>query len=304
MGTGLTTTGSTGAITLANSGVTSLSAGSNITLSGSSGAVTINAIENGVSSVAVGTGLSTTGSTGAITLTNSGVTSLVAGTAMTVSGGTGAVTVNNNGVTSIVAGTAMTISGGTGAVTVNNNGVTSIVAGTNISISGATGAVTISATPTSTVSNGAVSFTNIALDSIGTPTNIPANQIGNCFVFCNNSAPVSAHTINLPSATQLASQFGANAVVNMFIGQLNVTVFAPLYPNIALQVGLITGTGTDSYWSTNYTTLATGSALTTRVWTSYNTSYAFLFPALYKVQITIQGGKAYHYFDYAGFAFP
>ena len=101
-----------------------------------------------VNSIVAGTAISISGATGAVTINNAGVTSAVAGTAISVSGATGAVTFNNTGVTSNVAGTGISVSGATGAVTVTNAGVTSNVAGTDISVSGATGAVTINDTST------------------------------------------------------------------------------------------------------------------------------------------------------------
>ena len=73
----------------------------------------------GVTSAVAGTGVSVSAATGAVTFTNSGVTSLVAGTGISVSGATGAVTVSatGGGVTSAVAGNGITVSGATGAVT-------------------------------------------------------------------------------------------------------------------------------------------------------------------------------------------
>ena len=67
-----------------------------------------------VTSNVAGTGISVSGATGAVTITNSGVTSIVAGTGISISGGTGAVTVTNSspGVT-YTGGTGITISGST-----------------------------------------------------------------------------------------------------------------------------------------------------------------------------------------------
>lgn len=73
-----------------------------------------------VTSAVAGTGISVSGATGAVTFTNSGVTSIVAGTGISISGGTGAVTITNSstgGVTSAVAGNGVAVSGATGAVT-------------------------------------------------------------------------------------------------------------------------------------------------------------------------------------------
>jgi hypothetical protein len=83
-----------------------------------SGAVTI--ANTGVLSVTTNTGLSSNVSaTGNVTITNTGVTSNVAGTGISVSGATGAVTITNSGVTSIVAGTGVSRDSATGAVTIS-----------------------------------------------------------------------------------------------------------------------------------------------------------------------------------------
>lgn len=85
-------------------------------------------VVGGVSSVTAGTGITATPTTGAVVVSNSGVTSAVAGSGISVSGPTGAVTVANTGVTSIVAGSGITVSGSTGAVTLS---ATASVAGSS-----------------------------------------------------------------------------------------------------------------------------------------------------------------------------
>ncbi len=88
---------------LTNSTISGIALGSNLAtltistgLSGTSyngsGAVTI--ANTGVTSVASGSGISLSGTTGAVTIGNTGVTSNVAGTGVTVSGATGAVTIS------------------------------------------------------------------------------------------------------------------------------------------------------------------------------------------------------------------
>jgi len=71
---------------------TTLTAGTAISVTNGAGAITL--ANTGVTSNVAGTGISVSGATGAVTITNSGVTSNVAGTGVTVSGATGAVTVS------------------------------------------------------------------------------------------------------------------------------------------------------------------------------------------------------------------
>jgi hypothetical protein len=90
---------------LTNSTISGIALGSNLAtltigtgLSGTSyngsGAVTI--ANTGVTSNVAGTGITVSGATGAVTITNSGVTSIVAGTGISINQGTGAVTVTNS----------------------------------------------------------------------------------------------------------------------------------------------------------------------------------------------------------------
>ena len=83
----------------AGAGVTSIIAGTNISISpaGGTGDVTVNALSSGITSVVAGAGISVSTSGGAATVTNTGVTSIIAGTGISVSGSTGAVTVTATG---------------------------------------------------------------------------------------------------------------------------------------------------------------------------------------------------------------
>lgn len=113
-GSGITVTPA-GAVTNV---ATNLTSGTGISIT-PSGVNTSQQIANtGVTSVTGGTGITVSSSTGATTLTNTGVTSVTAGTGISASSSTGATTLTNTGVTSLVAGSGITLSGSTGAVTV------------------------------------------------------------------------------------------------------------------------------------------------------------------------------------------
>jgi len=122
-GIGLSGGGTSGNVTLSNTGVTQLTAGSNITLSGTTGNVLISASGGGgggtITGVTAGSGLSGGGTSGTVTLTNTGVTQLTAGTNISLSATTGNILISasggGGGVTSVdVSGgsTGLTTSGG------------------------------------------------------------------------------------------------------------------------------------------------------------------------------------------------
>jgi hypothetical protein len=122
---------------LSNSTISGIALGSNLAtltigtgLSGTSyngsGAVTI--ANTGVTSNVAGTGITVSGATGAVTITNSGVTSIVAGTGISINQGTGAVTVtntitNNNQLTN---GAGYITSAGTSADSNLLNGISAV----------------------------------------------------------------------------------------------------------------------------------------------------------------------------------
>jgi len=86
-GTGIAVSTAGGVATIANTGVTELLAGSNVVLSGATGAVTISLEANsGVSEILAGAGISVNQNTGNVTVTNTGVLELTAGTNTTITG--------------------------------------------------------------------------------------------------------------------------------------------------------------------------------------------------------------------------
>lgn len=198
-GTGISVSGTT-ALTVTNSGVTSL-AGTGVSVSSSTGAVTITAPV-----VTGGTGISVSGSqTTSLTVTNSGVTSL-AGTGVSVSASTGAVTIT---APTVSGGTGISVSGsGTTSLTVSATGVNSVTAGTGISVSGTT-ALTVSATGVQSLTAG----TGISVSGTTTPT---VTNSGVTSIVAGTNVTVSgatgAVTVNAPAfATPGSSAFGDTA---------------------------------------------------------------------------------------------
>jgi len=180
-GSGVTITNGAGSISIANSGVLSITGTANqVIASAATGAVTLSLpqsiattstptfaglIDTGLTAnsfIFSGTGsqLTSTGapSNGQLLIGSTGAApvlgSLTAGTAISVTNGAGTITIANTGVTSNVAGSGISVSGATGAVTISNTGVTSLIAGTGISVSSSTGGVTVSNTGVTSVGLG------------------------------------------------------------------------------------------------------------------------------------------------------
>lgn len=153
----LNASASTGAVTLTNLGVQSLTAGAGISLSSATGTITAtNKI--GSSTIAIGgttltsgkytiatsgPALSATGSGSTITLNLPTSTAAITG----VLSKTDWATFNGKSSTTITGSTHLNASAASGAVTLTNLGVTSIVASSSVTVSSATGTVTIAMRP-------------------------------------------------------------------------------------------------------------------------------------------------------------
>lgn len=174
-------------VTITNTGVTSLTAGSNITLSGSTGAVTVSAS-------------SSTPTQSFDLFADSGTPQIIP------TNGTGGLTVTG--------GTAIsTVAGATDQVTINNDGVTSLVAGSNITLSGSTGAVTVSASGGSS----STAFT-VPLPTAQFPDATPSSY--NQFVV-SNYAPYALSTSNVSAQYTLNTRPTAFPFISPVSGDID-----------------------------------------------------------------------------------
>ena len=115
---------------LTNSSIGFVSGGTGLLVSSASvalgGSLTIT--NTGVTGLSNGSGISLSGATGSIVVTNTGVTGITAGTGISVSGSTGNITISTTGgVSSVVAGTGYISVSTTGGVATVNNTLTRLV---------------------------------------------------------------------------------------------------------------------------------------------------------------------------------
>ena len=265
-GAGISTSNnaSNGTITITNTGVTNIIAGTNITVTSGNGNVTISSTGNagsGVSNISVvgaasNVRITSSGgpivSSGIITLDlgNSGVTSgtYIAPTIIVDQYGriTNAVSTTSVGtVTSvnITPGSGIAVTGGpittTGSMTVTNIGVTSLTAGSGISLSGSNGAVTIATTAlyTGTVTSVIVSSTSLTISGSPITTN-------------------GTITIDLPTNTVVTGNITSGNLITA--GRLLLSGSEDLAPSAAANLSL-----TASYFTTVAAETATLAAGTT-----------------------------------------
>ena len=204
-----------------SSGVQSITAGTNITLGGTSADPIINSTATtGVTSLTAGSGISVSSATGAITVGNTGVLSLTAGTNVSLTGTAQNPIINSTstGVQSVSAGTNTTITGTAQNPIINSTstGVQSLTAGSGVVLTGTAQNPIVSASYSPPTSGTVFDFAG------GPVVVIPVNQINECVII--NSLPTAPPTIqivmNVPNYTALVAQFGANAVVHFTIGNL------------------------------------------------------------------------------------
>jgi hypothetical protein len=145
-GTGISVNSTTGAVTVTNTGLLSATAGTGITVSTSNQNLTINT--TALLSATAGTGITVSTSNQNLTINTTALLSATAGTGITVSTSNQNLTINNTGLLSAAAGTGITVSTSNQQVTINNTGLLSAAAGSGISVSTSNQQVTITNTIT------------------------------------------------------------------------------------------------------------------------------------------------------------
>jgi hypothetical protein len=137
-------------------------------------------ITAGVSSVSAGTGISVNTTTGAVTVTNTGLLSGTAGSGISVSTSSGNLNIVNTGLLSGTAGSGISVSTSSGNLNIVNTGLLSGTAGSGISVSTASGNLNIVNTGLLSATAGAgisVSTSSGNLNIVNTITNL--NQLTN-----------------------------------------------------------------------------------------------------------------------------
>ena len=256
-GTGITVDRNTGTVTITNAGVTafngatgsvfgvgSLTAGTRVAVSASTGSVTISVPDVGVtavngstgsvlvvSSIATGAGISASASTGSVTLTNTGVTGFNGQTGSVtgvsaVNGSTGSVLV----VSSLAAGTGITVSASTGSVTVTNAGVTAFngsagsvfgvgsITGTanQVTASASTGSVTLSL-PQSIATSSTPQFAGLTIAGTGGVTigSTTAGSMDNVAIGATTASTIRVTGMTLGYASVATTPYTATAASNI-----------------------------------------------------------------------------------------
>ena len=172
-------------------GVSSVQAGSGISVSTSGGVVTVS--NTGLLSGTAGSGISVSTSGGTLNISNTGLLSASAGSGISVSTSGGTLSISNTGLLSALAGSGISVSTSGGSLSISNTGILSILAGSGISVSTSGGTTTITNTITNNnqLTNGAGYITSSALTGYATQSYVNT-AISNLV----DSAPGTLDTLN------------------------------------------------------------------------------------------------------------
>lgn len=122
------------------SSVAAGTAGQVLMSNGSGAPPSFGPLASGVASISAGTGLSVSSSTGAVTITNTGVTSVVVGGGLSLNRTTGEVTISNSAIPAAGNGIAVAFSGADAIIT--NSAVPSAGSGISVFLTGSNAVIT------------------------------------------------------------------------------------------------------------------------------------------------------------------
>jgi hypothetical protein len=150
-----------------------------------------------VNSVSAGSGISVSSTTGNITVSNTGVIELTGSTYLGVSSSTGIVTLTNLGVTNLAGGTDITVSAATGSITINNTATLQTVTSR-----GATSDVATISLTGGTASSGTGNGTLVVTGGVGVSGNLYAGTVySNSKQAVTDVVPVAGTAITISSVS-------------------------------------------------------------------------------------------------------
>lgn len=167
-----------------SSGVQAITAGANITITGTASNPIISTTEGGVNSITAGAGVVISGTATNPIITATGIQTLSAGSGISLTSGT--------------------------SPTISATGVQSISAGTNTTITGTATNPIINLTPSTLPAGVSLNINNA--DFV-----VPVAQLANCYLY-SGATLTAPRTISFPSYNALLTQYGANAVIPFFVG--------------------------------------------------------------------------------------
>ena len=239
------TNGTGGTITIANTGVTALSAGTGISLSGSTGSITVtNSAPDQTVAITAGTGISVTGTYPNFTVTNTSPSSGGTVTAVSIS--------SSNG----FAGTSS--GGATPALTISTS-VTGVIKGNGTAISAATAGTDYVAPATAT------NFT--ALQTFTGSSSVAGAKLFDVLEGATISATAATGTINYDVTTQAVLYYTSNASANWtvnFRGSSGTSLNTLMATGESMTLAFLVTQGSVAYYNNSVQIDGTTSGVTMR----------------------------------------
>lgn len=249
-----------------STGVTQLLAGTAIGLSPSNGTGVVTITNTGVTSLVAGTNISLTGGTGVVTISGSG-TIYTAGTGIAIAG----TVINNVGVVSLVAGSNISLSPSTGTGVVT---VTATTTGTQFASVSGTDSLTLTGatapdTTTHTITHGLGKrpvIVSVTIPHFNAPTHAGevnlvfsyqdgwlyldtnGNPIGGMVISTNATGTPTAVVINVNNVTQSSTYSGGVTACQITINNFTNTTFDIVYASTS-TTGTLTMVSSTIGWT-------------------------------------------------------
>jgi filamentous hemagglutinin len=295
-GVSITTDAVSDTITFTNSGVTSISQGSGVSINNSVGSVTIS--NTGVLTATAGTGITVGGTSSNITIANTGVTQLAAGTGIVLSDTVGSITITNSAPN--ITQNVYRFVAVTGSPTLDPSGPTSTL---NINASGNGLSITANAiSNTVTFSNTGVTSINLddtfnitnstGVINLGLKSTIQRNLEGDVTgsVFADNSTMLVDGTEG-KIVGPLFSSDGINSIIMDPISGLQIasTGLIDIQGAAGAQIGIGAGTSGDVYLGNGANSIiVNGTLLASLIDTSDSSSMVIVPSAVFRSDATVE----------------
>jgi hypothetical protein len=138
-------------------------------------------------------------------------------------------------------------------------------------------------------------------------TYLTAGNISNAYVYSNSNASGVPMNLQLPTASDMVTQWGNGAMLEFYIAQCGIlAVSPPVFASPYYGIGIVPS-GANNYITTNLIVTGVFPAITATIaplaWDNSGALYPII-TATYRCTINIQNSEVYYSFEYIGKPVP